>query len=261
VALVQPGYQDLAEYVTIPSMRIGSIWRWLRDPLRGATALSTLAFLAIAALAVHDYLGNVDQGVRRLVQHTQGPALGAGMGAITTLGDAAGLIPLILLISALTWRGNHRHALLIPVFMAGTGILQLVAKRVVDRPRPNLEPWGFPSGHVLSLVVLLGLAAYALAGSRARRRWRVLGGALAATILVIVAASRLYLDMHWISDVLGGFTLGLAYLLAALLVLERGGLGRHRGAGPRQAGSFAYMPWTSVPWKRATWLVGGRGSE
>jgi len=77
----------------------------------------------------------------------------------------------------------------------------------------------------------------------------------------VVAASRLYLDMHWTSDVLGGFTLGLAYLLAALLVLERGGLRRGGSARPGQAGSFAYMPWTSAPWKRATWLVGGKGSE
>jgi membrane-associated phospholipid phosphatase len=76
----------------------------------------------------------------------------------------------------------------------------------------------------------------------------------------MVAASRLYLDMHWISDVLGGFTLGLAYLLAALLVLERGG-GRRPVSEPGQEGSFAYMSWTSAPWKRATWLVGGRGSE
>ena len=76
------------------------------------------------------------------------------------------------------------------------------------------------------------------------------------------AARRHYLDMHWISDVVGGFTLGLAYRRAALLVRERGGL-RLRGGipGPGQAGSFAYMPWTSAPWKRATWLVGGKGSE
>jgi undecaprenyl-diphosphatase len=242
-------------------MRIRPIWRWLRDPLSVATALSALAFISIATLAVHDYLGKVDKGVRGLVGHLQNPILGAGMGAITSLGDAWGLIPLIALLSALTWRGNRRHALLIPLFMAGTGVLQLVAKRLIDRPRPNLEPWGFPSGHVLSLVVLLGLAAYALAGSRARRRWRVLGGALATVTLVGVAASRLYLDRHWTSDVLGGFTLGLAYLLAALLVLERGGLRRKGAAGPGQAGSFAYMPWTSAPWKRATWLVGGRGSE
>jgi membrane-associated phospholipid phosphatase len=241
-------------------MVIRPIQRWLRDPLRGAAALSTLAFLAIAALAAHDYLGKVDQGVRQLVQQAHDPVLGAGLGAVTSLGDASGLIPLIALVSALAWRSNRRHALLIPLFMAGTGVLQLVAKWLIDRPRPNLEPWGFPSGHVLSLVVLLGLAAYVLAGSQARRRWRILGGALAASTLMMVAASRLYLDMHWISDVLGGFTLGLAYLLAALLVLERGG-GRRRVAGPGQAGRLASMPRTSAPWKRATWLVGGRGSE
>ena len=235
--------------------------RWLRDPLRGAAALSALAFLALSALAVHDYLGRVDQGVRHLVQQTHDPVLGAGMGAVSLLGDASGLIPLIALVSAVAWCSNRRHALLIPLFMAGTGVLQLVAKRLIDRPRPNLEPWGFPSGHVLSLVVLLGLAAYVLSGSRARRRWRVLGDALAAATVIVVAASRLYLDMHWISDVLGGFMLGLAYLLAALLVLERSGGARTRVAGPGQAGSFAYMSWTSAPWKRATWLVGGRGSE
>lgn len=242
-------------------MVIRPLRRWLRDPLRGAATLSILAFLAIAALAVHDYLGKVDREVRYLVQQTHDPALGAGMGAITSLGDASGLIPLIALVAAMAWRNNRRHALLIPLFMAGTGLLQLMAKWLIDRPRPNLEPWGFPSGHVLSLVVLLGLAAYVLAGSRARRRWRILGGTLAAATLMVVAASRLYLDMHWISDVLGGFTLGLAYLLAALLVLERGGPAANRVAGAGQAGSFAYMPWTSAPWKRATWLVGGKGSE
>ena len=76
--------------------------------------MSTVAFLSVAALAIHDYLGSFDQGVRRLVQQTQGPALGAGMGAVTSLGDAGGLILLILLVSAMTWRGNRRHALLIP---------------------------------------------------------------------------------------------------------------------------------------------------
>jgi undecaprenyl-diphosphatase len=105
--------------------------------------------------------------------------------------------------------------------MAGAGALQWVAKVAAGRPRPNLAPLGFPSGHVLSTVVFFGLMIYliAMASSR-RRRWRVLACLVAAAPVVIVAFSRLYLDKHWVSDLVGGLTIGAAYLLLAIWVVE-----------------------------------------
>ena len=111
-------------------------------------------------------------------------------------------------------------ALALPLIMAGTGALQLLAKWAVDRPRPNLAAWGFPSGHVLALVVFFGVLAYLLCTARSGRGWRSLGAGVAGLTVLVVAFSRLYLDVHWLSDVAGGFALGLAYLLFTIWLVE-----------------------------------------
>ena len=105
--------------------------------------------------------------------------------------------------------------------MAGAGALQAIAKWSIHRARPDESPWGFPSGHVLSLVVFFGLMIWLVAtASKRRRRWRLLASALCGLTVAVVAFSRLYLDRHWLSDLAGGLTIGLAYLLLAIWVIE-----------------------------------------
>jgi membrane-associated phospholipid phosphatase len=108
----------------------------------------------------------------------------------------------------------------LPVVMAAVGGVQIVAKWAVDRPRPNHTAWGFPSGHVLSLVVLFGLVSYVLFRATTRRRWQYLGSAACAGAVLTVAWSRLYLEAHWISDVAGGFMLGLVCLLLSIWLVD-----------------------------------------
>jgi len=176
-------------------------------------------FASLAVLSAHNRL-DVDSETRGLVGLTRGPGLDAPMQAVTQLGQAAGLVPLIAGTSLLLWRHHRRWALQLPVIMAGTGVLQVAAKWAVDRPRPNLAPWGYPSGHVLSLLVFLGVVVYLLNSAPIRRRWRRGGTGLAAIVLLAVAFSRLYLDMHWLSDLGGGFALGMAYLLFSIWAIE-----------------------------------------
>ena len=107
----------------------------------------------------------------------------------------------------------------LPLVVAGAGVAQYLAKWAVARPRPNLEEWGFPSAHVLSLVVLCGYLAYAVSSRSVRRRQRLAMG-VCALVVGIVAYSRMYLDVHWLSDIIGGFTAGLAYLLLAIWAVE-----------------------------------------
>ena len=154
------------------------------------------------------------------------------MMGVSGLGENYGLIPLITLGVAALWRPSRRWAVVLPLLMAGTGVLQLVAKWAIDRPRPNLSARGFPSGHVLSLVVFFGLMTYLLTSSRLARCWRWLGYAGCAATVLAVAFSRLYLEAHWVTDVAGGFTLGLAYLLLAICLVET--LARRRAAASPQ---------------------------
>jgi undecaprenyl-diphosphatase len=190
--------------------------------------LSLAGFLGLALIAAGHQLSDLDHRTRALVQLTRLPFLDPAMRGISGLGESYGLIPLIALGVAILWRGSRRWAVALPLAMAGTGALQLVAKWAIDRPRPNLAAWGFPSGHVLSLVVFFGLVIYLLATSTATRSRRRLGYAGCTALVLVVAFSRLYLEAHWVSDLAGGFTLGLAYLLSTICLVET--VTRRRGA-------------------------------
>jgi undecaprenyl-diphosphatase len=200
-----------------------------RALLSGA-GVSAAAFLALAIVAGQGHLFAVDLGTRELVGLMRSHWLQGPMQMASVLGDGMGLVPLIALASAVLWRPSRHWALMLPGVMAGAGSLQWVAKWSIDRPRPDLSPWGFPSGHVLILVVFFGLMAWLMCQSTRCRPWRSLGTAVCLTIVLTVAYSRLYLDVHWLSDLLGGLTIGLAYLLAIIWLVEH--------ARARRAGSL-----------------------
>src|SRR5262245_19056038 len=191
-----------------------------RRALLAGSTVSFGGFLGLASEEVRHQWPGFDQRVRGAVEMTRLPYLEGPMQAVSILGSPAGLIPLIVVFSLLLWHYRRRWAFVLPLVMAGTGGLQLLSKWAVDRPRPNLAAWGFPSGHVLSLVVFLGLLVYLLSSSRLGRTWRWVGCGVSAGTLLAVAFSRLYLDMHWFSDVCGGFALGLAYLLAIIWMVQ-----------------------------------------
>jgi undecaprenyl-diphosphatase len=191
--------------------------RWL---LTGAV-VSLFGYLALAALAAQQQIFALDYGTRTWVAILRHEMFQLPMEIVTILGDNLGLVPLIVIASLVLWRVSRRWALALPVLMLGTGALQWLAKWSANRPRPDETPWGFPSGHVLSLVVFFGLMIYLVAtASRRRRRWRALASLVCLVAVAAVAFSRLYLDRHWLSDVGGGFSIGLAYLLLAIWLIE-----------------------------------------
>jgi len=209
-------------------------WYWLA----GAGAFLA-GFVALVVLVNGDRLGALNEFSRALV-HQPGPRLlQSAMEAASFWGGRPGQIAVVLMGSLVLWPQRRGWALSLPLVMTGAGVLQLTAKWAVDRPRPNLDPWGFPSAHVLSLVVLLGCIAYLLGTSRLHRGWRLLGAVSCAAVVLVVGYSRMYLDAHWLSDVLGGLTMGLAYLLAIIWVasggLAKSGRGSHRQPVPAGA--------------------------
>ncbi|MFN2526449.1 MAG: phosphatase PAP2 family protein [Actinomycetota bacterium] len=120
------------------------------------------------------------------------------------------------------WRRERRR---LAVFLALTtllgGAVDTVVKVLVDRPRPSLvDPvatahgQSFPSGHSMSSVVAYGalLLVFLPAVSKRRRKF-VLAGAL--VLVLFIGFSRLALGVHYITDVLGGFVLGAAWLVAS----------------------------------------------
>jgi undecaprenyl-diphosphatase len=147
---------------------------------------------------------------------------------VTALGGTT-LVSVVTVVSVLMFlfHKKPRHALV----MGGAVLLALVSseftKDIYHRPRPALVPHevyvysgSFPSGHsTLSAACYLTLAML-VASLETRRRTKALAYALAAAVLVSVGFSRVYLGVHWPSDVLAGWCLGATWALAAWIALR-----------------------------------------
>lgn len=120
-------------------------------------------------------------------------------------------------------------ALTIPVGM----LLSVMLKFTFHRSRPTwddpilmIESFGFPSGHAMAATLLYGFLAAFGARKVQAWRWRVLAVLAAGLLIVLIGFSRLYLGVHYLSDVLAGMAAGSAWLALCLTVV--GTLRRHR---------------------------------
>ena len=181
---------------------------------------STLAFLGLAALAFNQQFFEIDPAASDLVRSAPYPVLRPLMQALSRIGSGSVLIPLsVAAYVLLKWRG-HRAARFVPAMFVGAFAALGLCKWIVARPRPKLSPYGFPSAHTFGAVVFFGGVIYLLWTIEMRPLWRWLGTAGLLLLMLGVAASRLYLRSHWMSDVLGGVTGGAAYLLIFLLAID-----------------------------------------
>ena len=135
------------------------------------------------------------------------------------------VIPLAIAVAAVDFlraRGRWSAPFLI-VVLAGMELITTGVKDLVGRLRPAFVPAAshlgpsFPSGHSATASAFYAAAALVLA-RQLPRRGRQLVAALAVAIAVAVAASRLLLDLHWLSDVIGGLALGWSWFALCAVV-------------------------------------------
>lgn len=154
---------------------------------------------------------------------------------VTALGGVGVLTFLTLTVTGLLWLQRRRGSALFLLVSVGAGLaLSSAAKSLFDRPRPDLVPHGshvytasFPSGHSLMSAVTYLTLAVLLARTFPQRRLKAYVVALAVLVTVSVGASRVYLGVHWPTDVFAGWAAGGAWALFCAAVAR--GLAR-RGA-------------------------------
>lgn len=147
--------------------------------------------------------------------------------ALTRLGDTATLVGLCVVVALLlSWRGRLGLAVAWIMTLAGGGLLNATLKRVFARVRPvhddglvQADGFSFPSGHSSGSVVAYGMLAY-LALRLLPVRWHGPVALLMLALACTIGASRMFLRVHFASDVLAGLALGLAWLGASVISIE-----------------------------------------
>lgn len=147
---------------------------------------------------------------------------------LTALGTGTVVLMIVAVSGLFLALTKHQYsALLLGVSTAGGLLLDLVLKTTFARPRPHIVAWGtnavsssFPSGHAMSAAVVYGTVAY-LAARLQKRMWsRILTMIAALLVIILICISRLYLGVHYPSDVLGGVIIGLAWAGFCMATLE-----------------------------------------
>ena len=186
-------------------------------------------FFSIADSIGTRQLVRIDDQIMNQIMAFRSPGLTPWIRAITNLGSAPAyfiMIPASALI--LFFRGHHwKLALEASIVLISSSLLNTGLKNWFSRPRPmnelhlvSVESFSYPSGHAMSAIVFYGFLIYLtfrFVSSKKIRYW-----ALSLNLLLILAIgmSRVYLGVHYPSDVLAGWLAGLCWLIICVLILR-----------------------------------------
>jgi len=223
---------------------------WSRRHEPHAQWLAILAVVFAAAVAafghvVEDYLTGDPivrwdvEFARWLHEHSSGTLVDVFQ-ILTWAGNAIVLALITAVALALLLRRRLLGtAVLVLAVAAGIELLNAGLKLVFHRPRPelafiHLDTYSFPSGHAAGSAAIYTLLAV-LVAKRLGPGGRVLVGLGTVALLLVIGFSRLYLGAHYLSDVLAGLSLGLAWTAGWLFAFEALGTARFARAVPRRA--------------------------
>ena len=243
-------------FVLRQQAREGRLARSVRSPRDSGAAGSVLALtlvLGLAAVALTgvalgalvdnvtdgDGIAVLDHPVARFVAAHRTPLLTSVMKAVSTAAGPAALTACALaagLLLGAVWR-SWTPAVVLAATSAGAIGLTIVFKETLARPRPLLahavaaaDGYGFPSGHAAAAAAVCGAFAWLCSVRIHSWRARVAIWAVAAILATLVGVSRVYLGVHWATDVIGGWIFGILWLA----VVVTGWAGIARLPGPRR---------------------------
>lgn len=202
-------------------------------PLFEAAILASLAVAALA-LFLFAWLGNevlqgdtqhFDAAIRAWVHRFASPGMTSAMKAISLLGYDILIAELLIAFAAFAWLRWRRAAVWLAVAMAGSLMLDMTLKYAYHRARPTAffgvapHSYSFPSGHALCSFCFYGVLAGLLSARTKSLVWRLIIWTSAALLVIAIGLSRIYLGVHYPSDVIAGY-LAAAVWVGTVIVLD-----------------------------------------
>jgi len=215
---------------TLFSARAGRLWLWL-----GGAALAFGIFIRITRELIEGDVGAMDSAILLAVTKMRTPWLTTAAVDVTALGS----LTLVVLFSAFTLLvllvlRDRTGALQLLAASVGAGVLTVVTKDIIERSRPAgaqqmivVSGFSYPSGHSVATSALY-LTIAIIAGRYVQHSGARTAIFLAVSaVLIMIGASRVYLGVHYATDVVSGILLGAAW---ALVLAGFFTLFRHRGS-------------------------------
>lgn len=154
------------------------------------------------------------------------PTLTKIMLVITNIGGTVCMVILsVLAFAFLAYKKRWRHAFFFSLSMAGALVLELLLKTLAHRQRPEnslvqTSGYAFPSGHATMALVFFSLLIYLFKDDIKKELWKHVFIISSIFLALLIGFSRVYLNAHWLTDVIGGFALGLFWLMLMMLVFK-----------------------------------------
>ena len=192
--------------------------------LFGGVLVPLYLFGALAEEVVEQEIFSFDKPILLFFHSHANAVLDVTMIFFTRAGSAAALVPLdVLVFLYLLWRRDRMQAVFWPLAVAGAALLNQLAKHVFARIRPDFwisslpeSTFSFPSGHAMqSMAVVAGLVVLTWDG---RWRWPVM--LIGVCFVLLVGLSRIYLGVHFPSDILAGWTASLAWVIGLSVLFK-----------------------------------------
>lgn len=190
----------------------------------GLFIAATLIFATIADEVREGDTQRYDEAILNAIRQTTTQFNDALFSAITVLGDATTIIFIsAVLVGYLLTKQRPRQALFAAIAMGGISILILTLKLLYARPRPDLweqlvteTSFSFPSGHATAssaLALVIAILCWPT-------RWRRLALLLSTVYIILIGYSRMYLGVHYPTDIIAGWAVSIVWLSIVRLVLR-----------------------------------------
>ncbi|MCK8487777.1 phosphatase PAP2 family protein [Paenibacillus sp. MBLB2552] len=177
--------------------------------------LLTVLFVVLSGLIHTEGLRSIDRGIGDFFYELRSDNLTPAVKGLAELGSTTGFVVVLLLtlVWTLVYLRNGRYAIWLTVSLAGGWLLNKVLKVMFSRERPELwdrlvvpDGYSFPSGNAMISASFFGLIALLLlrSGKSGNRVWAM----IVLLLIFVIGISRLYLGVHYASDIVGGFLVG-----------------------------------------------------
>lgn len=189
--------------------------------------IAVLVFIGVAVGVQTGYLDGFDDAVRYRVYSIRSEKLTMFWKLITHTGDRDTVITLgviLLLIKSLRKKYGVKFVI---AALSSTALYQ-VMKYIFQRPRPDValrlieeSGYSFPSGHSMNCLVSYGILIYLLLKYCENRKLAKILSVGLGLIIILIGLSRVYVGVHFPTDVIGGWSLGIAVLVAMMYAFEK----------------------------------------